>query len=347
MIFLGAVGGLMLLESINAMRRAAKNVPPTPRRPGHHHWVHRLPLKVRFKKSKIFLSVIPIIALGFAIGILTSVMGVGGGFIMVPAMIYLLRIPTNVVVGTSLFQIIFVTAYTTVVQAATNFSVDIVLAFILMVAGVIGAQYGVRVGQKLRGEQLRALLGLLVLAVGIRLAVALVVTPADVYSVVDGGVLMARLRFILFILFCLLPGLAAAQMLLPGQNSEEEREGLEIGTSTSEIAITSDFRGADLTIFGALTNTDDLLLAVGQYDVVVVLEGPRENATVRKKERVFGIWVNTELDDLRGRAAFLFDVELTFDRRRRDTARPHRSGDRHRPYPADARRFRWRRQQPR
>ncbi|MBY5626472.1 sulfite exporter TauE/SafE family protein [Rhizobium leguminosarum] len=186
-IFLGTVGGLMLLESINAMRRAARNEPPVPRKPGHQHWVHKLPLKVRFKKSKIFLSVIPIVALGFAIGILTSIMGVGGGFIMVPAMIYLLRIPTNVVVGTSLFQIIFVTAYTTIVQAATNFSVDIVLAFILMVAGVIGAQYGVRVGQKLRGEQLRALLGLLVLAVGVRLAVALVVTPTDVYSVVMGA----------------------------------------------------------------------------------------------------------------------------------------------------------------
>jgi uncharacterized membrane protein YfcA len=186
-LFLGTVGGLMLLESIRAMRRALKNIPPAARRPGHHHWVHRLPLKMRFKKSKIFLSVIPIVALGFGIGILTSVMGVGGGFIMVPAMIYLLRIPTNVVVGTSLFQIIFVTAYTTVVQAATNFSVDIVLAFFLMIAGVIGAQYGVRVGQKLRGEQLRALLGLLVLAVGLRLAVALVVTPADIYSVVMGA----------------------------------------------------------------------------------------------------------------------------------------------------------------
>jgi uncharacterized membrane protein YfcA len=186
-VFLGTVGGLMLLESVNAMRRAAKNEAPAPRKPGHHHWVHRLPFKVRFKKSKIYLSVIPVIALGFGIGILTSVMGVGGGFIMVPAMIYLLRIPTNVVVGTSLFQIIFVTAYTTIVQAATNFSVDIVLAFILMVAGVIGAQYGVRVGQKLRGEQLRALLGLLVLAVGIRLAISLVVTPADIYSIVMGG----------------------------------------------------------------------------------------------------------------------------------------------------------------
>jgi uncharacterized membrane protein YfcA len=129
-----------------------------------------------------------VIGLGFGIGILTSVMGVGGGFIMVPAMIYLLRIPTNVVVGTSLFQIIFVTAYTTIVQATTNYSVDIVLAFILMAAGVIGAQYGVRVGQKLRGEQLRALLALLVLAVGARLAVGLVVTPDDVYSVVSEGV---------------------------------------------------------------------------------------------------------------------------------------------------------------
>ncbi len=185
--FLGTIGSLMLAESIRAMRRAAKNQPLPLKRPGQHNWVHRLPLKMRFKKSKIYLSAIPIVALGFGIGILTSVMGVGGGFIMVPAMIYLLRIPTNVVVGTSLFQIIFVTAYTTMVQAATNYSVDIVLATILMVAGVIGAQYGVRVGQKLRGEQLRALLGLLVLAVGLRLAIDLIVTPADLYSLSIGG----------------------------------------------------------------------------------------------------------------------------------------------------------------
>lgn len=186
-IFLGTVGALMLMESLNAMRRAAKNQPVSLKRPGQHNWVHRLPFKMRFKKSKIYLSVLPILGLGFAIGILTSVMGVGGGFIMVPAMIYLLRIPTSVVVGTSLFQIIFTTAFTTVMQAATNFSVDIVLAFILMLAGVIGAQYGVRVGQKLRGEQLRALLGLLVLAVGLRLAIELVVTPEDLYSIAIGG----------------------------------------------------------------------------------------------------------------------------------------------------------------
>lgn len=186
-ILLGTVGTLMLKESISALRRAARNETVTLRRPGHHNWVHRLPLKMRFKKSKIYLSIIPVVALGFGIGILTSIMGVGGGFIMVPAMIYLLRIPTSVVVGTSLFQIIFVTAYTTVVQAATNYSVDVVLAFILMVAGVIGAQYGVRVGQKLRGEQLRALLALLVLAVALRLAVSLVVRPEDLFSVAVGG----------------------------------------------------------------------------------------------------------------------------------------------------------------
>jgi len=105
----------------------------------------------------------------------------------VPAMIYLLRIPTNVVIGTSLFQIIFVTAFTTIVQAATNFSVDIVLAWLLMIAGVIGAQYGVRVGQKMRGEQLRAGLAILVLAVAIRLGFGLVLPPDEVYSVVSGS----------------------------------------------------------------------------------------------------------------------------------------------------------------
>ncbi|WP_394690835.1 sulfite exporter TauE/SafE family protein [Hoeflea sp.] len=186
-VFLGSVGGLMLWESVNSMRRAAKNNPVPLRKPGQHNWVHRLPFKMRFKRSKIYLSIIPVIALGFAIGILTSVMGVGGGFIMVPAMIYLLRIPTNVVIGTSLFQIIFVTAFTTVVQATTNYTVDIVLAWLLMIAGVIGAQYGVRVGQKMRGEQLRAGLALLVLAVGIRLGIGLILPPEEIYSVVSGS----------------------------------------------------------------------------------------------------------------------------------------------------------------
>ncbi len=186
-ILLSTVGILMLTESLRAIRRASQNKPVSLRRPGQHNWIHRLPFKMRFKKSKVYLSVIPIATLGLAIGILTSVLGVGGGFIMVPAMIYLLRIPTNVVVGTSLFQIVFVTAYTTMIQATANQTVDIVLAALLMIASVVGAQYGVRVGQRLRAEQLRALLALLVLAVGVRLAVDLVIQPPDVYSIVEGG----------------------------------------------------------------------------------------------------------------------------------------------------------------
>nr|WP_245224119.1 sulfite exporter TauE/SafE family protein [Rhizobium halophytocola] len=185
-VLLGTVGTLMLVEGVGALRRSKSATPVAVKRSGQHMWIHKLPLKMRFKKSKIYLSAIPVVVLGFLIGMLTP-MGIGGGFILVPAMIYLLRIPTNVVVGTSLFQIIFVSAYTTMIQAGTNYSVDIVLAALLIVAGVVGAQYGVRVGQKLRGEQLRVLLGLLVLAVGIRLAIDLVLTPADLYSITVGG----------------------------------------------------------------------------------------------------------------------------------------------------------------
>jgi uncharacterized membrane protein YfcA len=186
-VLLTSVGTLMMWESVNALRRARRNETVVLKRTGQHNWVHRLPFKMRFKKSKIYLSIIPICALGFGVGILTSVMGVGGGFIMVPAMIYLLRIPASVVVGTSLFQIIFVSTYSTVVQAVTNHSVDIVLAFILMLSGVVAAQYGVRVGQRMKAEQLRALLALLILAVGVRLAIDLFVPPADLYSIARSG----------------------------------------------------------------------------------------------------------------------------------------------------------------
>lgn len=182
-IFLSTVGGLMLYESVQAMRRTRAGQLSNLKKPGQHNWVHRLPFKMRFRASKIYVSIIPVLVLGGAIGFLSSIMGVGGGFIMVPAMIYLLKVPTNVVIGTSLYQIVFVTAFTTVMQATTNQSVDIVLAMLLMTGGVIGAQYGARIGQKLRGEQLRALLAMLVLAVGLRLAIELFVTPDDLYSI--------------------------------------------------------------------------------------------------------------------------------------------------------------------
>jgi uncharacterized protein len=184
---LGTVGGLMLVESVNAIRQAAGGQASPSRRSGHHNWIHRLPLKMRFRTSKLFVSVIPVLGIGAIIGFLASIMGVGGGFIMVPALIYLLKVPTNVVVGTSLFQIVFVAGYTTVVHSATNQTVDIVLAFLLMVGGVAGAQYGARAGQKLKGEQLRALLALLVIAVALRLAFDLFVRPASLYSLAPLG----------------------------------------------------------------------------------------------------------------------------------------------------------------
>ncbi|HEY6633764.1 MAG TPA: sulfite exporter TauE/SafE family protein [Rhizobiaceae bacterium] len=186
-VMLGTVGGLMLFESVRAIRRTRDGAAPTLKKSGQHNWIHRLPLKMRFRASKLFVSVIPVVGLGAGIGFLSSIMGVGGGFIMVPALIYLLKVPTNVVVGTSLYQIIVVSAYTTIVHASTNHTVDVVLAFMLMVGGVAGAQYGAKAGQRLRGEQLRALLALLVLAVALRLAFDLFVKPPSVYSLATPG----------------------------------------------------------------------------------------------------------------------------------------------------------------
>jgi uncharacterized protein len=184
--FLGTIGSLMLAESLRALRRSARGEDVSLKRSGQHNWIHRLPWKMRFRRSKLYVSIIPVIGLGAAVGILAGIMGVGGGFIIVPAMIYLLKVPTNVVIGTSLLQITMVAAFTTVIQATTNQSVDIVLGLTLMVGGVIGAQYGVKVGQKLRGEQLRALLGALVLMVALRLAYNLFVTPSNIFTVTAG-----------------------------------------------------------------------------------------------------------------------------------------------------------------
>jgi uncharacterized protein len=181
--FLGTIGGLMLSESVRAMLNTRRGKPAQLRRPGQHIWIHRLPLKMRFKRSKLYVSAIPVVALGVAIGFLGALLGIGGGFILVPALIYLLRVPTNVVIGTSLIQIVATMSVATILHAVTNFSVDIVLAIILMVGGVIGAQFGARVGQNMRGDHLRALLGLLVLAVAIRFLFGLVTPPEEAYSI--------------------------------------------------------------------------------------------------------------------------------------------------------------------
>jgi hypothetical protein len=144
--------------------------------------VHNLPLKMKFRASGLYISVIPPVAVGFIVGVLAAIMGVGGGFIMVPAMIYILGMPTKVVIGTSLFQVIFVSAFTTMAHALTNQSVDVVLALLLIVGGVVGAQIGTRLSGRLKAEQLRILLAALVLAVAAKLALDLLLTPAELYS---------------------------------------------------------------------------------------------------------------------------------------------------------------------
>lgn len=183
-IFLGIIGFLMLIESINSMRASKSKV----RKKAHtHNWFHGLPFKMRFRKSRLYISAILPIGIGIFVGILSAIMGVGGGFVMVPAMIYLLGMPTAVVVGTSLFQIIFVTANVTILQSVSNYSVDIVLALLLLVGGVIGAQFGARFGGRMQGEQLRGLLALIVIGVCLKLTYDLVVTPLDPFSFGVGG----------------------------------------------------------------------------------------------------------------------------------------------------------------
>ena len=177
------VGGVMIYEGVRAVMRDRRGLPPVIRRPGSHLWVHGLPLKMRFKRSKIYVSVIPVWGIGFIIGFVGAIMGIGGGFLLVPMLIYLLRVPTATVIGTSMVLTLVTMASATVLHATTNHLVDAVLAFILMVGGVTGAQFGARTGQKMRGERLRLLLGVLVLAVGLRFAVQLVVAPDDLYSI--------------------------------------------------------------------------------------------------------------------------------------------------------------------
>ncbi len=188
---LSIIGTLMLIESLNALRKAEKakggGKAAAARKAGSHNWVHGLPFRMRFPRSKLYISVIPPILVGVAVGLLAAIMGVGGGFIMVPAMIYMLRMPTKVVVGTSLFQIGFVTINTTILNAVQNHTVDIMLALILMSSAVIGAQLGARAGSKLPGEQLRVLLALMVVAMCVKLAWGLIATPDELFSFAAGG----------------------------------------------------------------------------------------------------------------------------------------------------------------
>lgn len=186
-LLLGLIGGLMLFESVRAALKARLPASPQRRAGRHPRWVRVLPFRMRFYRSRIYVSVLVPFGIGLFVGVLVAVMGVGGGFIIVPAMIYLLGMPTAMVAGTSLFQMVFVTANVTFLQAVNTHTVDLVLAAITLVGGAVGAQLGVRAGDRLRGEQIRALLGLLLLAVAAKLVWDLVVPPADLYSIVRQG----------------------------------------------------------------------------------------------------------------------------------------------------------------
>ncbi len=185
-VLLGILGFLMGIESVRAMLR--QRHPGATRRKLHRHtWLHGLPLKTRFRKSQLYISALLPIGLGFLVGVLSAIMGIGGGFLMVPAMIYMLGMPTAMVPGTSLLQIIFVAANVTMLQAVSNHTVDGLLALLLLVGGVIGAQFGTRFGTRLRGEQLRFLLALLVLGVAAQLAHDLTIRPKALFVIATGS----------------------------------------------------------------------------------------------------------------------------------------------------------------
>lgn len=185
-LILGTIGSLMLIEGVNTLLKQKAAPRGSSRRGGQHTWVQGLPFKMRFPRSKLYISAVPPVVFGALVGWLTAIMGVGGGFMLVPALIYMLKVPTKLAIGTSTFQIVFITSFTTVLQAQSNFTVDVLLALPLMVGGVIGAQYGVKLAQYLKAEQLRVLLALLVLGVALRMAVDLSIQPPELYRLDTG-----------------------------------------------------------------------------------------------------------------------------------------------------------------
>jgi uncharacterized protein len=188
LILLGFVGTLMMVEAVRSIMKRRAGIVVREKLPNQHNWFHGLPFRVRFKKSRLYISVVPVLLLGFCIGIVGALLGIGGGFILVPALVYLLRVPGNMVIGTSLLQVVAMMAATTILHAVTSQSVDILLAFCLMVGGTVGAQFGASAGKYLRGEQLRALLALLVLAVAIRFGVSLILPPSNPFSTAVMGI---------------------------------------------------------------------------------------------------------------------------------------------------------------
>jgi uncharacterized protein len=185
-VMLGSVGTLMAKESIAALRAEHSGTPQPARKRRHHPLIANLPLRWRFYRSGLYISPLAPLLLGIVVGILTMLMGIGGGFLLVPAMLYILGMSGNVVVGTSLFQILFVTIATTMMHALTTKAVDLVLAFLLLFGSVTGAQVGAQLAQKVAPDKLRIGLAVIVLLVALRLLIGLAWQPDEVYSVTWG-----------------------------------------------------------------------------------------------------------------------------------------------------------------
>jgi hypothetical protein len=257
---LAIVGALMLIEGLAVMRGRTRGGGLIRR--SSRGIAHALPLRLRFPRSGLYISVLPPLALGFLIAGLAAIMGLGGGFVLIPAMIYLLRMPTNVVIGTSLFYVLVVSGLIVVMQATQTRTVDLVLAAILMAGGVIGAQLGVRLGAGLKSEHLRALLGVILLAASMKFLFDAVAPPPERYALASGAWAEMNDEPI------------SATSTLPAAVAEEQ------------ITVGSDYEGSTITVFGV--NPDRR----GRGDIVVVLRGPEQSATVTRKRRVLGLWMN-------------------------------------------------------
>jgi len=286
-LMLGGIGGLMAHESLGVLRAERSGKPLPPRKRRHHPLVASLPLRWRFYRSGLYVSPLAPLLLGMFTGILTMLMGIGGGFILVPAMLYILGIGVNVVVGTSLFQILFVTMATTMMHALTTRAVDIVLAVLLLIGSVSGAQVGAQFAQKAKPEHLRLILAVVVLAVAARMALGLGYRPDSLH----GRNAMNWRRIPALALCLVLCGGARDPILVPEISRRDEfrcRRG---------------FTGADLLLFGAIL-TPEGNRAAGDYDIVVLLEGPARAITVREKKQVAGIWVNASSTEFRSAPSF-------------------------------------------
>ena len=293
--FLGVIGALMLWESVNAMLRARAGKAVSARKSGQHNWIHGLPFKMRFPTSRLYISTIPPLVIGFLVGLLASFLGVGGGFIMVPAMIYLLRMPTNIVIGTSIFQIIFITAIVTLLHATFNYTLDLVLAFVL-----VDRRRDRRTVRRAGGPE----------APGRTIARAALPDGAwrryphparsrdpavrPLQHRANGRVVMrTTVLHLAPLLLALFVTPALAQKKAPAEEEEPaSQETVQSDISTRQISIQSNFTGVEILIFGSIDFSDSRTPGEGTYDVISVVRGPNDPIVVRKKERVAGIWVN-------------------------------------------------------